>query len=332
VAASITSSLIPYGQSANVSVQVSCNSACGQVDYRLDGNEWQTVSLSAAGNFTAATAATLAPGVHSVVIDYLGNGNYNAANSNPLTFTVKAATPTLTWATPAAITFGTALSAAQLDATASVPGTFVYNPPAGTVLAAGNQTLSVTFTPTDTTDYVSVTGSVILVVRSVVGPSYTIAANQTSVTGSSSVTLTLNSTNYAGTVSFTTSVSSSVGATATVTASAPPVTLTNGGTATSTLTITAATSTANHIPAPPWNSGGAMVFGAVLLGAPFTLRRKRVLAVLLTAAALVLAGFLMSCGGSSTNPTGPVYTVTVTPTGTGTVTNPAPVAVSVSVP
>ena len=66
---------------------------------------------------------------------------------------VKKATPTITWATPAAITYGTALSGTQLDATASVPGTFTYTPAAGTVLSAGTQTLSVTFTPTDTTDY-----------------------------------------------------------------------------------------------------------------------------------------------------------------------------------
>ena len=47
------------------------------------------------------------------------------------------ATPTITWATPADITYGTALSATQLNATASVPGTFVYTPVAGTVLNAG---------------------------------------------------------------------------------------------------------------------------------------------------------------------------------------------------
>jgi hypothetical protein len=62
-------------------------------------------------------------------------------------------TPVITWATPAAITYGTALSATQLDATASVPGTFAYTPPSGTVLAAGTQTLSATFTPSDATDY-----------------------------------------------------------------------------------------------------------------------------------------------------------------------------------
>jgi hypothetical protein len=66
---------------------------------------------------------------------------------------VNQATPKITWVKPAAITYGTALSATQLDATASVPGTFVYSPAVGTVLTAGTQTLSVTFTPTDKTDY-----------------------------------------------------------------------------------------------------------------------------------------------------------------------------------
>ena len=47
----------------------------------------------------------------------------------------------------------------QLDATASVPGTFAYSPAAGTVLRAGSQTLSVTFTPTDSTDYKTVTAT-----------------------------------------------------------------------------------------------------------------------------------------------------------------------------
>ena len=36
--------------------------------------------------------------------------------------------PTITWAAPAAITYGTALSATQLDATTSISGIFVYTP------------------------------------------------------------------------------------------------------------------------------------------------------------------------------------------------------------
>jgi len=75
-------------------------------------------------------------------------------------------TPTINWTAPAAITFGSALSSTQLDATASVPGTFVYNPTAGAVLQAGaGQTLSVTFTPTDTNDYTSVNASTTITVN-----------------------------------------------------------------------------------------------------------------------------------------------------------------------
>ncbi|MCU0246020.1 MAG: SBBP repeat-containing protein [Bryobacter sp.] len=64
------------------------------------------------------------------------------------------ATPVLTWANPAAIVFGTALSGTQLKAAANVAGTFVYSPAAGTVLPVGNgQSLTVTFTPVDTANY-----------------------------------------------------------------------------------------------------------------------------------------------------------------------------------
>jgi sugar lactone lactonase YvrE len=81
-----------------------------------------------------------------------------------LSGTGTAATPVLSWKTPAAIPYGTALSALQLDATANVPGTFVYSPAKGAVLAGGTQTLSVTFTPTDTVDYTTATGTVQLTV------------------------------------------------------------------------------------------------------------------------------------------------------------------------
>src|SRR5207253_6494778 len=64
------------------------------------------------------------------------------------------ATPAITWSNPADITYGTVLSATQLNATASVAGSFVYTPAAGTLLNVGNnQTLHVDFTPTDTANY-----------------------------------------------------------------------------------------------------------------------------------------------------------------------------------
>src|SRR6185436_13788222 len=70
--------------------------------------------------------------------------NYNAVNGTTVQITVNKATPVITWANPAAITYGTALSATQLNATSSVAGIFVYSPVSGTILNAGaNQTLSV---------------------------------------------------------------------------------------------------------------------------------------------------------------------------------------------
>jgi hypothetical protein len=56
-------------------------------------------------------------------------------------------TPQITWATLSQIPYGTPLSHLQLNATANVPGTFVYTPAAGTILAAGKHTVSAAFTP-----------------------------------------------------------------------------------------------------------------------------------------------------------------------------------------
>ena len=53
----------------------------------------------------------------------------------------------LNWTALPAITYGTPLSATQLDATASTQGTFSYSPVSGTVLSAGTHTLTATFTP-----------------------------------------------------------------------------------------------------------------------------------------------------------------------------------------
>jgi len=91
--------------------------------------------------------------------------NYNDA-AGSVALTVSKATPIISWSTPAAIPFGTALSATQLDASASVAGTFVYTPVAGTVLSAGSQTLNVVFTPLASANYNVTSGSVSLAVGS----------------------------------------------------------------------------------------------------------------------------------------------------------------------
>lgn len=86
------------------------------------------------------------------------SGVYHALLLTPIPPTPVA--PTITWSNPADIVYGTPLSATQLNATASVPGTFTYSIAAGTVLHAGaSQTLTATFTPDDTTDYTTDTAT-----------------------------------------------------------------------------------------------------------------------------------------------------------------------------
>jgi probable HAF family extracellular repeat protein len=96
-------------------------------------------------------------------------GAFFAGSPNDLTsraaadLIVSQAVPIVSWSNPQPIVYGTALSAAQLNATASAPGAFVYSPQAGTVLNVGpTQSLSVTFMPADTVDFSSSAATVVL--------------------------------------------------------------------------------------------------------------------------------------------------------------------------
>jgi hypothetical protein len=83
------------------------------------------------------------------------------ANESAILFTPPGlTTPTITWANPAPIHYGTPLGGTQLNATADTAGTFAYAPPAGTVLSTGTgQLLSVVFTPTDGAHFTTATAS-----------------------------------------------------------------------------------------------------------------------------------------------------------------------------
>ncbi len=123
---------------------------------------------SVPGSFVYSPAAgeVLAAGTHTLSVTFTPKDASDVATAQAsVTLTVAKATPIITWPAPAAIPYGTMLGAAQLNATALVPGTFIYTPAAGTVLAAGTQTLSVTFAPTDATDYTSSQATVSLVVE-----------------------------------------------------------------------------------------------------------------------------------------------------------------------
>jgi probable HAF family extracellular repeat protein len=124
----------------------------------------------------------------------VGTGTYRGnQQAYLLSFNAGPITPAITWAKPAAIPYGTALSATQLDATASVPGKFSYSQAIGTVLHAGNnQPLTVTFTPTDTTDYTTATDTVDINVYPLAPPQASAATATRTKKGLTEINLTFN--------------------------------------------------------------------------------------------------------------------------------------------
>ena len=231
-------------------------------------------------------------------------------------------TPVITWATPAAITYGTALSATQLNASSNVAGTFVYSPLAGTTPAAGTQTLSVTFTPTDATDYATATKTVSLTVQDFslpsTPPAVAVTAGQT---GVASFTVSPVS-GLAGTVSFTCSVPSNMSE---ASCSATSVQISASAGASSTLTVTTTGSHYVTLKTRPgrWVASGigAVFAGFILLGVPKVKRRRASLLVLFTL--LLLSLGMMSCGGNSgtsSGSTGGKQMDTATPAGTYSLT------------
>ncbi|MGE0077819.1 MAG: LamG-like jellyroll fold domain-containing protein [Bacteroidales bacterium] len=115
------------------------------------------------------------------------------------TFTTDKGTPEVEWNNPADITYGTILSNIQLNAKAYyngtiVDGTYIYSPDIDSLLNAGNNTLSVAFTPTDASNYNTVNKTVSLTVSKTM---LTVSANDTSrVYGNSDPVFRLNYTGF----------------------------------------------------------------------------------------------------------------------------------------
>jgi hypothetical protein len=137
-----------------------------------------TASVAGTFNYNPSAGTVLTVGPHTLSVTFIptDQSDYTQVTAT-VPITVNQVPLTITWATPAAITYGTALSATQLVATASIPGTFSYNPAAGVVLPVGNQTLGVTFTPTDTADYSITTKSMQILVNQ--APLSVVVANAT---------------------------------------------------------------------------------------------------------------------------------------------------------
>jgi hypothetical protein len=162
VGLSTSNASVPYGTQVTFTAALPAT-ATGTVTFQDSGIAIGAGTLS--GGTATLTLSSLSAGSHSIAASYPGDANFTAASSTLLTQIITRAPPSIIWTTPSAITYGTALSSTQLNATSATAGAFVYTPASGTVLGAGTQTLSVTLTPTDTADYNSATATVQLVVN-----------------------------------------------------------------------------------------------------------------------------------------------------------------------
>ena len=262
-----------YGGSVKFTATIS-SGPTGTVTF-YDGSSSIGTGTISGGKATYTTTGLMA-GAHSITASWPGNSNYNSVTSSAITQTVNQGTPSITWGTPAAITYGTALSATQLDATTSPAGAFVYSPTSGTVLNAGSQTLSVTFTPTDTVDYTTASKNVTLTVNKGT-PTITVATSGSPSTYGVGVTFTATiSSGLTGTVTFHNGGSSIgtgtiSGTTATLTTSALTAgsrSITAGWAGSSNynaVTSSAITQVVNQAtPQITWSNPSTIVYGAAL--------------------------------------------------------------------
>ena len=224
-------------------------------------------SSTVAGTFSysPATGTVLAAGQQTLTATFTPTDttDYTAATAS-VSITVNPATSTVAWATPAAITYGTALGASQLDANASVSGSLTYSPAVGTVLAAGQQTLTATFTPTDSTDYTPATATVMLTVNQAT-PAITWATPSAITYGTALGTAQLNATStVAGTFSYLPATGTVLAAgQQTLTATFTPTDSTDYAAAAANVSITVSKAT----PTVTWSAPGAIVYGTALSSA-----------------------------------------------------------------
>jgi subtilase family serine protease len=272
-----------------------------------------TVSTAGAILYSPAAGTVLTAGQQPLTASFTPTDatDYNTATAT-VTLAVNRATPTLTWSAPAAVTVGAVLSAIQLDATASVPGVFVYSPAAGTTLsAAGNTTLSVAFTPNDSTDYNGATDSVTMVVNAPVNPTFAVGGTNVSLapgsaTGNTSTIMVTPAGGFTGSVMLTAAITQSPSGAADAPTlsfgSTSPVSISgsNAGTATLTINTTAATASIERPanPANGWRTAGGAALACVLL---LWLPRRRGWRNLLAMVALfaAFAAGMAACGGGS---------------------------------
>ena len=118
--------------------------------------------------YTPAAGAVLAVGTHTLTVRCVPTDG-NSYNSITRTVTIEVqpakGRPRIIWFNPSPINFPSPLSGAQLNAAASVPGTYRYSPSAGTILQPGRHSLKVRFVPTNAAENEELDAEVSILVR-----------------------------------------------------------------------------------------------------------------------------------------------------------------------
>lgn len=215
-----------------------------------NGNAVVGTGTIASGSATVIIpAGSWTAGSHSIVAVYSGDSSFAGSTSSAVVQSVVKATPTSVSVGSVNIVYGTALANSQLIGSASVPGGFTYTSSAGLTLGAeAGQAEAVTFTPTDTIDYNTVSSTVTVnVAKAALAPTL-IAANKvyngTTADPGASITLAgivgSDAVTASGTIAF---ASANVGNGITVTATG--ITLSGASASNYILSSTTAAATAN---------------------------------------------------------------------------------------
>ena len=210
------SSGVLLGSSVLLTATVTPSGATGSVTF-YDNSAAISGAVTPTAGVATYSVTNIAGGPHSFTAVFTATGNYGNSTSAPQSLTVPLVIqPTIQWSSPSPITYGATLSsilnATAMNGSAIVPGTYVYTSTPGstvtaaTVLGAGNYTLNVAFTPTDTVTYKSAAGSVTLKVNQA-APLVAISSYSLTVLTTNPVTLTATLSSSAaskptGTVTF----------------------------------------------------------------------------------------------------------------------------------
>jgi hypothetical protein len=160
----VSSSANPSNASQSVQFTATVTSACGtpsgKVQFSVDGSNYSSpVTLS---NGTASISDALGSGSHTIVAGYSGSATFAASASPALTQTVNNSSktnPTLT-VTNSPVTSNGSPQAAKVSASVSGRVSNVRYSGSSTVPSApGTYAITANFTPSDTTDYNSLTNA-----------------------------------------------------------------------------------------------------------------------------------------------------------------------------